>query len=314
MTGHPQESSTRRYRITHETAYTYSDSVKSSFGRGFLTPRDFEGQRVVESSVTVSPSPADQSSGHDVYGNDDVFFHVTRDHDELVVTARSLVDVDPPDPARLTTGDAARPWENARPRAGSDIEDGRAMAVEFVLDLVPPEISPEVRDYALRSFTPNRPLVDAIVDLTTRIFTDFTYKSGSTTVSTRVAEVMDARAGVCQDFARLAIACLRSIGLAARYVSGYLATQPPPGKERMIGADATHAWAAVWLPGDVWLAFDPTNDQLVDERYATVAWGRDYNDVPPLRGIIYTDAERSTINVSVDVAPVAYSTADAPAL
>ncbi|GGG09078.1 hypothetical protein GCM10007304_23970 [Rhodococcoides trifolii] len=295
----------RWYSITHETTYTYSDRVKSSFGRGFLTPRGFDGQDVLESSVTVDPSPADQSTGRDVYGNEDVFFHVTRDHEKLVVTARSLVCVDAPDPARIAGWNATGPWENARPRAWSSMLDvGRAMAVEFELDLVPPEITDDVREYAAVSFTPGRPLVDAVVDLTHRIFTDFTYKSGSTTVSTKVAEVLQARSGVCQDFARLALACLRSVGLAGRYVSGYLATQPPPGKERMIGVDATHAWAAVWLPGDTWLAFDPTNDQLVDERYTTVAWGRDYQDVPPLRGIIYTEADKSTISVSVDVEPL----------
>ena len=122
-------------------------------------------------------------------------------------------------------------------------------------------------------------------------------------MSTQVSEVLLAREGVCQDFARLAIACLRANGLAASYVSGYLATDPPPGKERMYGVDATHAWAAVWTPQNDWLGLDPTNDQLVDERYITVGWGRDYADIPPLRGIIYTDSEKSVIKVSVDVAP-----------
>jgi transglutaminase-like putative cysteine protease len=151
---------------------------------------------------------------------------------------------------------------------------------------------------------PGRPLIDVITDLNARIFDDFTYRSGSTTVSTQVSEVLAAREGVCQDFARLAIACLRSNGLAASYISGYLATDPPPGKERMVGIDATHAWAAVWTPQNQWLGMDPTNDQMVDERYVIVGWGRDYADVPPLRGIIYTDSERSVIDVSVDVAPV----------
>lgn len=143
-----------------------------------------------------------------------------------------------------------------------------------------------------------------LADLNARIFSDFTYRSGSTTVSTQVAEVLTAREGVCQDFARLAIACLRAHGLAASYVSGYLATDPPPGKERMFGVDATHAWAAVWTPQDRWVGLDPTNDQFVDERYITVGWGRDYADIPPLRGIIYTDSEFSVIDVSVDVEPV----------
>ncbi|MGB7239480.1 MAG: transglutaminase family protein [Rhodococcus sp. (in: high G+C Gram-positive bacteria)] len=295
----------RRYRIRHITTYTYSDRVTSSYGRGFLAPREFDGQRCLDKSVDVEPAPTDQSFGVDVYGNEDVYFHVNTDHEKLVVTADSVVEVDAPNEADRLLG-ANTPWEVARPQAPGDYtaNGSRAAAVEFVLDLVSPEITDAVVDYAAASFAPGRPLRDVVVDLTHRIFTDFTYQSGSTTVSTKVADVLEARSGVCQDFARLAIACLRSKGLAARYVSGYLATEPPPGKERMIGVDATHAWAAVWTPEDKWLAFDPTNDQLVDERYATVAWGRDYADVPPLRGVIYTEAEESTISVSVDVAPI----------
>jgi transglutaminase-like putative cysteine protease len=161
----------------------------------------------------------------------------------------------------------------------------------------------EVRDYAAPSFAPERPLIEVLRDLTSRIYRDFTYRSGSTTVSTQVNDVVTAREGVCQDFARLVIACLRANGLAASYVSGYLATDPPPGKERMIGIDATHAWASVWTPQNHWLGLDPTNDQMVDERYIIAAWGRDYADVPPLRGIIYTDSKSSVIDVAVDVAP-----------
>ncbi|CAH0202988.1 transglutaminase family protein [Rhodococcoides fascians] len=299
----------RRYRIKHITTYTYSDRVTSSYGRGFLAPRDMDGQHCVEKSVTVEPPPTDQSFGVDVYGNEDVYFHVTNDHEKLVVTADSLVEVYPRPVDETTSWPATAPWESARmamfdPNRTDAADSARSSAVEFALDLPTPEITDEVRAYAAPSFTPGRPLADVIVDLTHRIFTDFRYLSGSTTVSTTVVDVLAARSGVCQDFARLAIACLRSQGLAARYVSGYLATEPPPGKERMIGVDATHAWAAVWMPDDRWLAFDPTNDQLVDERYATVAWGRDYADVPPLRGVIYTEAEKSTIAVSVDVAPM----------
>jgi transglutaminase-like putative cysteine protease len=177
------------------------------------------------------------------------------------------------------------------------------LATEFTLDLQPPEITDEVRDYAAPSFVPGRPLIEVLRNLTSRIYEDFTYRSGSTTVSTGVNDVLAAGEGVCQDFARLGIACLRANGLAASYVSGYLATDPPPGKQRMVGVDATHAWASVWTPQNQWLGLDPTNDQMVDERYIVVAWGRDYADVPPLRGIIYTDSESSVIDVSVDVAP-----------
>jgi transglutaminase-like putative cysteine protease len=217
----------------------------------------------------------------------------------LSITSSSVVEVDPPPPELYGGGSARAPWEIARP-VGLD----GALATEFTLDLRPAEITDAVRDYAAPSFTPGRPLIEVLTDLNARIFDDFTYRAGSTTVSTGVADVLAAREGVCQDFARLAIACLRANGLAASYVSGYLATDPPPGKERMVGVDATHAWAAVWTPQQHWLGLDPTNDQMVDERYITVGWGRDYADVPPLRGIIYTDSEHSVIDVSVDVAPL----------
>jgi transglutaminase-like putative cysteine protease len=291
-------ASTRCYQISHSTVYRYSDDVTSSYGRGFLIPRDSSRQRCLSHELVIEPEAADSSTSRDGYGNISSYFHVTERHNTLSIHSNSVVEVDPP-PSDLYGGGSARaPWEIARP-VGLD----GALATEFTLDLQPPEITDELRAYAAPSFEPGRPLIDVLRDLTSRIFTDFTYRSGSTTVSTQVSEVLAAREGVCQDFARLAIACLRANGLAASYVSGYLATDPPPGKERMIGIDATHAWASVWTPQNQWLGLDPTNDQMVDERYIFVGFGRDYADVPPLRGIIYTDAERSVIDVSVDVAP-----------
>lgn len=290
---------TRHYRINHRTQYQYSDVVTSSYGQGFLTPRDLTRQRCLAHELLIDPAPADHSISRDVYGNVRSYFHVLAHHRALTVHSTSVVEVNPVMPGYYTQAAAHAPWETARP-AGPQA----ALAVEFALDLQPPEITEAVRQYAAPSFSPQRPLVDTIRDLGHRIYTDFSYRSGATTVSSRVDEVLAARAGVCQDFARLAIACLRANGLAASYVSGYLATDPPPGKERMVGIDATHAWAAVRTSQGQWLGFDPTNDQLVDERYIVVAWGRDYADIPPLRGIIYTDSESSVIDVSVDVAPI----------
>ncbi|MBN9636259.1 MAG: transglutaminase family protein [Actinobacteria bacterium] len=291
---------TREYQITHRTRYRYSDVVTSSYGRGFLTPRDSGQQRCQSYRLNIDPEPADRSTSRDAYGNISSYFHVTQPHNELVVTGRSIVEVDPPPAGWYAAGAAVAPWEDARPTGPEG-----ALATEFVLDLRSVEITDAVRAYAAPSFAEGRPLIEVLRDLNSRIFSDFTYRSGSTTVSTKVAEVLVAREGVCQDFARLAIACLRANGLAASYVSGYLATDPPPGKERMVGVDATHAWASVWTPQNQWLGLDPTNDQMVDERYIVVGFGRDYADVPPLRGIIYTDSESSIIDVSVDVAPIA---------
>ncbi|ORB69713.1 hypothetical protein BST45_08400 [Mycobacterium shinjukuense] len=298
----PGAPATKRWRVTHRTEYRYSDVVTSSYGRGFLTPRDSLRQRCVAHRLIVEPTPADSSTSRDSYGNISSYFHVTEPHRILTITSDSIVDVAPPGDGLYTSGPALQRWEAARPSGPQG-----ALAVDFTLDLNPPEITDEVREYAAPSFVPERPLVEVLRDLAARIYRDFSYRSGSTTVSTRVAEVLRAREGVCQDFARLAIACLRANGLAACYVSGYLATDPPPGKDRMIGIDATHAWATVWTPQQPgqfeWLGLDPTNDQLVDQRYIAVGRGRDYADVPPLRGIIYTNSEHSVIDVAVDVVP-----------
>jgi len=288
----------RCYRITHRTEYRYSDVVTSSYGRGHLTPRATPQQRCTGYELTIDPNPSDRSTSRDVYGNISSYFHVTQHHRALTVVSNSVVEVDPPGREVYSAGAALAPWEAARPVGREAV-----LATEFTLDLSTPEINDAVREYAAPSFQRYRPLIDVIRDLNARIFRDFTYRSGSTTVSTKVSDVLAAGEGVCQDFARLAIACLRANGLAASYVSGYLATDPPPGKEHLFGYDATHAWAAVWTPQDHWLGMDPTNDQLVDERYVVVGWGRDYADVPPLRGIIFTEAEHSVIDVSVDVSP-----------
>ena len=289
-----------RYRITHRTEYRYSHVVTSSYGRGFLTPRDLARQRCLFHELRISPAPADSSTSRDTYGNTSSYFHVTEPHQTLTITSESIVEVYPPSPERWGSGPAQAPWEQARPVGAQG-----ALATEFALDLDPPEITDGIREYAASSFAPGRPLIEVLHDLTSRIHTDFTYRTGSTTISTGVNEVLMAREGVCQDFARLAIACLRANGLAASYVSGYLATHPPPGKDRMIGVDATHAWAAVWTPQQPgqfeWLGLDPTNNHMVDERYIIVGRGRDYADVPPLRGIIYTNSKKSVIDVAVDV-------------
>ena len=302
MSAEADTSAVRRHRVTHRTEYRYSDTVTSSYGRGFLTPRDSPRQRRVAHRLNIEPVPTDISTSLDGYGNISSYFHVTEPHQTLTVTSDSVVDVYPLAPGLHTSGPALAPWEAARP-----VGVKGALATEFALDLDPPEITDEVREYAAPSFIPGRPLIEVLRDLGSRIFTDFTYRSGSTTISTGVGEVLAAREGVCQDFARLAIACLRANGLAAGYVSGYLATDPPPGKDRMIGVDATHAWAAVWTPQEPgqfeWLGLDPTNDQMTDQRYIVVGRGRDYADVAPLRGIIYTNSENSVIDVVVDVVP-----------
>ena len=290
-----------KYRVWHRTAYEYSGAVHDSVGLFHLVPRQLPWQQVTDHSVSVQPVPGDLTHDRDYFGNHVSYFHLTDPHGTLVIEASSEVTVDPPayDSDALTMA-----WEDARPLQGVNAPSAWA-AVEYALESARAAQVPAAAEYAAASFTPRRPIGEAVTDLMQRIFADFTYDSKATTVTSTVADVLDKRAGVCQDFAHLALACLRSHGLAARYVSGYLATQPPPGKERVFGADASHAWVAVWLPGsDEWLAIDPTNNQWANDRYVTVAWGRDYGDVSPVKGIIFTKAKKSTLRVAVDVAPL----------
>jgi transglutaminase-like putative cysteine protease len=291
----------KHYRVWHRTAYAYSKPVQDSVGLFHLVPRSLGWQEVTASDVTVSPAPGDMSVSVDYFGNSSTYFHLTEAHAELSIEASSDVRVDMPvyDPEAL-----ARPWEDARPLLYPDAAHAWH-ATEYALESARARHDPAATSYAAESLTPGRPVGEAVTDLMQRIHRDFAYDKTATTVTSTVADAMRKRAGVCQDFAHVALAALRAHGVAARYVSGYLATQPPPGKQRVFGADASHAWLAVWLPGtDQWLAIDPTNDQWANDRYVTVAWGRDYGDVSPVKGIIFTKAKKSRLRVQVDVAPV----------
>ncbi|KAA9089464.1 transglutaminase family protein [Microbacterium radiodurans] len=292
----------KQYRVWHRTAYTYSAPVDDSVGQFHLTPRELAWQSVRDAAVTLSPDPGDLRRETDYFGNWSTYFHVTDPHEALSIESSSEVAVTAPayDDAAL-----AQPWELARPLRHPEL-DHAWRAAEFALPSPRVAQSDATAAYGAVSLQPGRPIGEAATDLMRRIYTDFDYDSTATTVTSTVGDALEKRAGVCQDFAHVALACLRSHGVAARYVSGYLATQPPPGKERVFGADASHAWLAVWLPGtDEWLAIDPTNDQWANDRYITVAWGRDYGDVSPVKGIIFTEAKTSTLRVSVDVAPLA---------
>lgn len=292
-----------RYRISHRTLYSYDDDVSDSLGIAYLVPRELAWQRVLSSRVDVSPEPTDRSQDLDFYGNTVSYFQVTQPHRELEILATSEVESQ----AEQHSAEALSvPWETARPALRGDLDDAWK-AVDLALPSPLAAQTGEAHQYAATSLTPGRPVGEAVVELMHRIYADFAYDKTATTVTTTIDDIFEKRAGVCQDFAHLTLACLRSHGLAVRYVSGYLATTPPPGKERIVGADATHAWAAVWIPGDGWLAIDPTNDQLVNDRYVTIAWGRDYADVPPVKGVIFTEAKTSTLKVEVDVAPVSSS-------
>lgn len=289
-----------RLRVLHRTTYRYDADVTDSYGLAHVVPRELPWQRVLDHELVVDPRPADVRVDVDHFGNTVTYFQVDVPHRELVVVGRGVVEVDPPGhPAEALEV----PWEQARPGERPDVADAWS-AVEHALPSPSIAQPTQAFEYAAQSLAPGRPVGAAAEELMRRIYADFAYEPGATTVTSTIDDVLENRSGVCQDFAHLLIACLRSHGLAARYVSGYLATEPPPGRDRVLGADATHAWTAVWLPGGGWLALDPTNDQPAGDRHVTVAWGREYADVAPLRGVIFSEATDSQLSVEVDVDPV----------
>ena len=294
---------TTAYRVTHRTEYEYETEVSSSYSQLHLLPRDLPGQRCRMAEVIVVPSPEDYRERTDFFGNRVVFLAIHHPPRARAVTATSIVEVDERPDALSLFGQ--RPWEEGR----DAVHGGRVAdpidAAQFVLDSPLVEVGDAYREYAAASFTPGRHLLDAVTSLCSRIHGDFAYAPGSTSVATPLAEVFDQREGVCQDFAHVGIACLRSLGLPARYVSGYLETNPPPGRPKFSGVDGSHAWLSVLVPDAGWLDVDPTNDQLVTSRYVVTAYGRDYSDVPPLGGVIYTDGKTESLRVLVDVVALA---------
>jgi transglutaminase-like putative cysteine protease len=289
------------YRVTHRTAYTYESAVTASYGQLHLLPRDLSGQRTVHSEIAVTPAPEAYRERRDFFGNRVGYFEIHEPHLALSVTATSIVEVDDRTAGLSLFG--ARPWEEAR----DAVRSGRLEpdeATQFTLDSPLVDAADTYREYAQRAFTPRRPLLEAVAALSSQIHADFEYKPGSTSVSTPLAEAFEARIGVCQDFSHLGIACLRSLGLPARYVSGYLETDPAPGRPKLQGVDGSHAWVSTLVPEVGWVDVDPTNDQFVNGRYVVTAFGRDYGDVPPFGGVIYTEGRTKSLKVIVDVTPV----------
>ena len=289
-----------RYTITHRTIYQYSSGVALCHNEARLLPRETNWQLCRPSQIRIKPRPALSVERQDFFGNRVLYFAIQDIHQKLEVTVATEVRV--LDERLFDEFSPSPPWEQARQMLREDPDPEIIEARLFRLDSPFIAAHRDFRAYAEPSFTSDRPLLEAVADLNQRIYEDFTYDPHFTTVATPLNEVLSERRGVCQDFAHLAIACLRSLGLAARYVSGYLETLPPPGQPRLIGADASHAWLAVYVPGTGWAEFDPTNNCMPREKHVTVAWGRDYGDVAPLQGVM-TGGGSHTLAVSVDVAP-----------
>jgi transglutaminase-like putative cysteine protease len=302
--------------LVHETHYAYTPTVESAHHVVHLRPASHPGQAVLSHELRISPQPAQLHELTDVYGNTRTFFSLQAPHEQLTVVAESLVSTLPPPPALPQA--AGLPWEQVREQFRYHAGAAYDSACEFVFASPYVPRDEAFAEFARPSFTPGRPLPEAAADLMQRIHTEMTYDGDSTEVGTLALEALQLRKGVCQDFAHIMVACCRSMGVPARYVSGYLLTHPPPGQPRLIGSDASHAWASVYCPmnsgaggmrlaegqaGGLWLDFDPTNNRAPGEDYVTLATGRDFLDVSPMRGVIRGGA-RHVLDVAVTVTPV----------
>jgi len=289
--------------VVHETVYDYAPAVKTAQHMAHLRPAHNAQQQLLRHSLAISPEPAQRGEAVDAYGNSRAFFSLQSAHEALRVVADSVVATSAP---ALPDGSIA--WEEARERMRYHRDSAWDPASEFIFASAYVPRHENLLDYALPSFSAGRPLLDAARDLTARIHADFAYEAEVTDAGTPALEALALRKGVCQDFAHVMLGCLRSLGLAARYVSGYLLTTPPPGQPRLVGSDASHAWVSVWLPGadgqpGCWADLDPTNDRAAGEDYVTLAIGRDYADVSPMRGVIHGGASHR-LQVAVTVTPV----------
>jgi len=285
------------FSVEHTTRYKYHEQVSLCHNIAALTPRNTPYQKCRSISINISPSPDVLEEHVDFFGNHLFYFVVEQEHETLSVTVKSEVEKTSRMPR--PSPDFAQSWESVKDLLDRSTEE----FIEEKQFMNPTEITAAntvIREYALKSFPAGKPLFEAIVDLIQRIYADFKFTPGFTTISTPLAVVMKERKGVCQDFAHLAISCIHCLGLPARYVSGYLETLAPAGKEKLVGVDASHAWIAAFIPEVGWVDFDPTNNQLANDQYITIGWGRDYFDIIPLKGIIMS-SNTHELSVSVDV-------------
>ena len=285
------------FNVTHTTTYHYESSVSVSHNLLHLIPRRLRRQHRLGYTVELSPAPSVTSTHMDYFGNEVMFATIAEAHRMLKVVARSTVAVGPAD---IPDSSETPGWESVRSLCRTDRSQKFLEAMEFTLESPQVPVAPMFGDYAKPSFSAGRPLLEAVLDLTARIYSDFKFDPTATTVSTPLETVLRDKRGVCQDFAHFQIACLRSLGIPARYVSGYLETLPPPGQQKLAGADASHAWVSFFCPGLGWIDVDPTNNILPSMQHITIGWGRDYRDVSPIRGVV-SGGKAHTLDVAVDV-------------
>lgn len=292
------------YRIEHQTAYHYSEPVILSHQQLHLTPRALARQQKKKHEITIAPTPQLRQEITDPFGNPMTEIAIESAHNALDITARTEIALSAPP---NTDPENTRSWEDVREtlryRAGWHPDSEILEATEFLFESPHARVKRHLRQYAEDCFQPGRPLLAAAAALMTKIHSEFKFDTAATTVTTPVMQFFEQKRGVCQDFAHFMISCLRSSGLAARYVSGYLLTRPPPGKPRRVGADASHAWVSLFVPGNGWIDLDPTNNVLPSLEHITLGWGRDFSDVTPLRGVINGGGVQ-TLEVKVTVEPL----------
>ncbi|MBF0266729.1 MAG: transglutaminase family protein [Gammaproteobacteria bacterium] len=286
-----------KYQVIHKTEYQYQHPLSLSYNVACILPCSNIYQNCLSSNLEVSPSPSFFQENIDFFGNRQSFFNIQQAHSKLSIIANSQIEVYELDNMILANSKA---WESV---CKEDLDYTQYMIKQYCLDSPLIHIGQQFYDYAKPSFTPKRPLLLAVKELMQRIYEDFEYTPNFTSISTPLQDVMLHKKGVCQDFAHLAIACIRSMGLPAQYVSGYLETLPPPGKPKIVGSDASHAWFAAYDPAFGWVEFDPTNNQQPTNQYIRTAYGRDYSDVTPLKGILFGGSSHQ-LNVSVDVSRI----------
>lgn len=288
-----------KYRVTHATVYRSSELVSVGHNESWLIPRSLPFQTLHRHQFDIAPAPSTKNLREDSFGNSVASFSFNFGYEELTVKSISEVTV-----AARPVPEQSPAWDELRDALKGSLLAPDLDARQFLYESPFIAFSPGLQAYAAESFAPRRPLVNGLRELLERIRNDFAYDSAATTINTPVAEVFENRRGVCQDFAHLMAAGLRSLGIATRYVSGYLRTYPPEGKERLVGADASHAWVSVYCGREIgWLDCDPTNNLFPGNEHVTVAWGRDYGDVPPIRGV-YTGGTTLHMHVGVDVEPL----------
>ncbi|SLM32406.1 putative transglutaminase protein [Desulfamplus magnetovallimortis] len=286
-----------KYKISHTTRYQYGEPASISHNELYLTPRNTPSQRCLDRSITLLPKPSVLSQRVDYFGNTVTSTTIQEQHNVMEITAESQILLTP---LLQPIPEQTQPWENVINTVWQHTtqEDLEAFQFIFASPMIP--VGKQYAEWAQDIFLPGAPVLKAAMELTGKIFKEFKYDPQATTTTTPVETAFDIKRGVCQDFAHIQIACLRSLGLPARYISGYLHTLPPPGKPKLIGSDASHAWLAIYIPGSGWVDLDPTNNVIPTDQHLTLAWGRDYSDVTPVKGTVLGGGQHQ-LSVAVDV-------------